>query len=343
MNPSRCRWLLGCVLFSTLLPIVGCGGPDARVVVYCAHDREFAEEILNEFTKKTGLKVDVSWDTEANKSVGLTDKLMREKLSPRCDVHWNNEIIGTIRLDKDGVLQPYASPAAVPFPAAFKAKDHAWTAFAARARVLIVNTDKVKNEDFPKGLWELTKPEWKGKIAMAKPLFGTTATQAACLFQAWGKDKASDFYRKLHANGVELVTGNKQVAVGVGIGQYAIGLTDTDDAWAEIEAKKPVAMLFPQGEPPDGVLFIPNTVAMIKGCPNPAGAKKLIDFLLSPEVEIKLAKSASKQIPLNPEVKLDLKPIETPQTVRALPVDFGQAAANWDESQAFLVKEFGLR
>ena len=246
-------------------------------------------------------------------------------------------------MQQDGVLQPYESPAAVPFPAAFKAKDHTWTAFAARPRVLIVNTEKVKKEDFPTSLWNLTEPRWKGKVAMAKPLFGTTGTQAACLFQAWGTDRASDFYRKLHANGIELVTGNKQVAVGVGVGQYAIGMTDTDDAWAEIEAGKPVHMLFPPGEPPDGVLFIPNTVAMIKGCPNPDRAKKLIDFLLSPEVEIKLAKSASKQIPLNPEVKLDLKPIETPQTVRPLPVDFAQAAAVWDESQAYLVKEFGLR
>ena len=44
---------------------------------------------------------------------------------------------------------------------------------------------------------------------MAKPLFGTTATQAACLFQAWGADKASDFYRKLHANDVQLVRGQQ--------------------------------------------------------------------------------------------------------------------------------------
>ena len=57
-----------------------------------------------------------------------------------------------------------------------------------------------------------------------------------------------------------------------------------------------------------------------------------------------LAKSKARQIPLNSQVKIDsLKPIETPQTVRALPVDFGLAAESWKESQAFLVKEFALR
>ena len=206
--------------------------------------------------------------------------------------------------------------------------------------MLIVNTKKVRKEDFPKNLRDLTLPRWKGQIALAKPLFGTTATQAACLFQAWGHEKAIDFYRKLHANDVELVSGNKQVAVGVGIGQYAIGLTDTDDAVAEIEQHRPVAMLFTQGD----TLFIPNTVAMIKGCPNPDGAKKLIDYLLSPEVEINLANSASRQIPLNPNVKIEaIKHLVAARAVRALQVDFMKAADCWQESQQFLVKEFSLR
>lgn len=339
MKPERWRLLLA---LSIALPfLTGC--PDRsspRVVVYCAHDREFSQAILDDFKKATGIQVDVRFDTEANKSVGLYEDLIREAGQPRCDVHWNNEIVATIRLQQKGILQPHASPSAEPFEERFKAKDQTWTAFAARARVLLVNTDQVKKEDYPKALADLTAPRWRGKVAMAKPLFGTTATQAACLFQAWGAEKASDLFRKLNANGIVLVPGNKQVAVGVGRGQYAIGITDTDDAMAEIDAGRPVAMLFPDGE----TLFIPNTVAMIKGCPNPENARKLIDYLLSPEVETKLAKSASRQIPLNPNVKLDsLKPIETPQTVRALPVDFLKAVDRWQESQDFLVKEFGLR
>jgi iron(III) transport system substrate-binding protein len=329
------------VLLVLAVSIVSCRrDPTKQVVVYCAHDREFAQEILDDFQKQSGLEVLVSYDNEANKAVAMKDALIREASSPRCDVHWNNEIIGTIELHKRGVLEAYASPSAAPYPAEFKSADYAWTAFAARARVLIVNTSKVKKDEFPKSLADLTHERFKGKIAMAKPLFGTTATQAACLFQAWGKEKAGDFYRKLKANSVELVAGNKQVAVGVGVGQYAVGMTDTDDAVAEIEAGKPVAMLFPEGD----TLFIPNTVALIKGGPNPDGARKLIDFLLSADVETKLAKSASRQIPLNPLVKPDaIKHIKTPRDVQALPVDFAKAAELWTESQQFLVKEFGLR
>src|SRR5262249_33282233 len=151
-------------------------------VVYCAHDREFADDILKQFREKSGLEVVTRYDTEANKSVGLYEDLIREADRPRCDVHWNNEILATIRLQRRGLLEPYDSPAAAPFPARYRATDHTWTAFAARARVLLVNTERAQADEMPRSLWDLTGPRWQGRIGMAKPLFGTTATQGACLF-----------------------------------------------------------------------------------------------------------------------------------------------------------------
>src|SRR5207302_6222023 len=131
----------------------GCGSNTAkRVVLYCAQDQEFAEQVLGEFTKRTGIRVDPKYDTEADKSVSLYTELVQEKDRPRCDVHWNNEILSTIRLERQGLLEPYESPSAGPYPASARAKDHAWHAFAARARVLIVNAQQVKAADRPRRL-----------------------------------------------------------------------------------------------------------------------------------------------------------------------------------------------
>jgi iron(III) transport system substrate-binding protein len=89
-------------------------------------------------------------------------------------------------------------------------------------------------------------------------------------------------------------------------------------------------------------LFIPNTVALIRGSSNPEGGKKLIDFVLSPEVEARLARSGSAQIPLNPKVVVELPPQIAPaRTVRKMTVDFEQAADRWTTTQAFLVRVFG--
>lgn len=329
--------------------LTGCARQPS-VVLYCAQDREFAEQILEDFQKQCGITVNTRYDSEANKSVGLFEDLVREARAPRCDVHWNNEIIATIRLQRQGILEPYDSPAAAKFPAAFRASDHTWTAFAGRARVLLLNTKLLQErgiaeKDWPKSLDDLTDPRWKGQVAMSKPIAGTSATQAVCLFQAWGKERALAWYRALRANEVKNVAGNKQAAEGAGQGQYLIGLTDTDDAVAEIEAGRPVRLVIPDHDaPPDskrGVLFIPNTVALIKGCPHPEPARKLVDYLLSPEVETKLAESGSRQIPLNPQVQAKLPAyLEPLRTARKLPVDFERAADLWDEVQTFMREEF---
>lgn len=336
-------------LFAVLLAAgcQGCQRADEKVVVYCAQDREFAEGVFADFGRSGGgLSVSPKFDTEANKSVSLAAELEAETTRPRADVHWNNEILATIRLARKGVYEPYPSPNADPFPSWTKAKDGTWQAFAGRARVLIVNTDLVPEADRPKSLLDLTQPRWKGKVAIAKPQFGTTATQAACLFEVLGADAAKAFYRGLKANDVQVVPGNKQTATGVSEGKFAVGLTDTDDALIELNAGKPVAVIFPDRDghpahPRMGVLYIPNTLAVVKGGPNPVGARKLVDYLLRPETEATLATGAGFQIPLNPQVKADLpKALLTPSQVKAMTVDWEKAADLWDEAQAFLREEF---
>jgi iron(III) transport system substrate-binding protein len=342
------------LLALAFLALCGCPASQNRVVLYSAQDREFAEGLLAKFTAQAGLPVDTKFDSEANKSVSLFKELEAEKGRPRCDVFWNNEILSTIRLQRLGMLEPYDSPSAKPFPPEARAKDHTWTAFADRARILIVNTDKVKEADRPKSLFDLTDPRWKGKVLMAQPRFGTSATQVACLFAALGPEKAKEFYHKLNENGVQLAPGNKQVAEWVGQGksprgEVLVGITDTDDALEEVRDKHPVAIIYPDQErapgsgtdKPLGTLFIPNTLCILKGSPNPLGARKLVDFLLGPDVEKALAEGPSAQVPLNPEVKAKLpEGIKAPREVAAMRVDYEKAADLWKDAEAFVIKEF---
>jgi len=49
--------------------------------------------VLDEFTRRTSIGVDAVYDTEATKSLGLVERLIREADSPRADVFWNNELL----------------------------------------------------------------------------------------------------------------------------------------------------------------------------------------------------------------------------------------------------------
>lgn len=313
---------------------------EPEVVVYSALDREFSEPVLTEFSKSSGIEALPKYDVESTKTVGLTQAIISEENRPRCDVFWNNEILNTLRLKKLGLLESYNSPAAAPYPAMFKDPDGTWHGFAARARVLLVNTDLVAAPDRPRSIYDLAAERWKGKAGIAKPLFGTTATHVACLFAALGEDAAKDLLLRMKNNQVVVLGGNKQVAEAVSSGQIAFGLTDTDDAMIEVERGAPVAIIYPDGGPGElGTLFIPNTIAIIRNGPNPEAARKLVDYLLAPGVETRLAEGPSAQIPLNPKVKLQPR-VETPATVKAMEVDFATAAEQWDAAAKFIESEF---
>ena len=136
------------------------------------------------------------------------------------------------------------------------------------------------------------------------------------------------------------MSGNKQVATAVGRGQLAFGLTDTDDAIIEIDNGRPVEIVFPDQRPDQmGALFIPNTLCLIKGSRNSANARRLMDYLLTPAVEIKLARGRSAQFPVNTTVEEPSRVLPA-DTVRWMEVDFESAADHWESAQAALTEIF---
>lgn len=331
--------------------LTGCPRSQPRVVLYCAQDREFAEESLAEFTKSTGIKVVPEFDTEADKSVSLYQNLIQEKARPRCDVFWNNEILSTIRLERQGLLEPYASPAAEPYPDRAKAKDHTWHAFANRARVLIVNTQKVPANERPRSLLDLTNERWQGRAVMARPMHGTSATQAACLFEVLGQEKAQEYYRALLANKMEIAPGNKQVAEWVGQGRtprFSRGRRRHRHRRCpqRSQQRQPGGHHLPGRREKREISAHGHAVHSEHTLRDPRRPeqrrhRKLVDYLLSPEVEARLAESESHQIPLNPNVKAKLPAeLEAGRNVRSMDVNFFKAADLWRETQEFLKKEF---
>lgn len=335
------RAFLRGVLVALAVGITGCtGSHDSEVVVYTALDSVFSEEILDDFTAETGITARPKFDTEATKTVGLANAIIAESARPRCDVFWNNEIVNTLRLEQKGLLDAYHSPLDESYPEMFRDPEGKWHGFAARARVLIVNTELVPDAERPTSIYDMTDPKWRGRIGIAKPLFGTTATHAACLFEVLGPEKAKEFFVNLKKNDCRIESGNKQVAISVATGRSAFGLTDTDDALVMIDEGYPVAIVYPDRGPDEmGTLFIPNTLAIVKGGPNPEHARRLVDWLLRPEIEARLATGPSGQIPLNPEVDVELR-VESPRTVKAMTVDFGKAVTHWDAAAEFIKENF---
>jgi len=298
--------------------------PSGPVInAYCAHDAIYADAIFQEFTRQSGIQVDITYDTEATKSLSLVNRLKLEREHPQCDVFWNNEQVGTMDLAREGVLDSYKGPGYERIPALYKDPEGRWAGFAARMRVWIVNTKKMQpDRDKVEGLFK----EHPDHAVVANPLYGTTLTQFSILWQLWGPDRLKSWWADLRKRGLRQVAGNAPAKDAVGEGVCEIGWTDTDDFFEGLDDKKPVAMLplfvsdsdSKSGAKTKYSIIIPNTVALIHGCQHKAEAQLLVDYLLSAQTELALARSKSRQIPLGP-VDAQQIPTEVRELAQSVP------------------------
>jgi iron(III) transport system substrate-binding protein len=311
-----------------------------EVVVLSALDREFSESILDDVSDELNIPIRKKFDFESNKTVGLANEIIQNQNRPRADLFWNNEILHTIRLERLGLLEQYISPQASRFPASFRSKSNHWYALAARCRVLIINTDLMPDLlERPTSVADLTDPKYASRCTAARPLFGTSATHAAVLFDLMGGEKAKLFFGQIASN-CKIQGGNKQVAEKVASGEFLFGLTDTDDAVIELEKGRPVAIVFPDQSPEQrGALLIPNTLCLIKNGPNPSAARKVLDRLLHSDVETRLSRGRSAQIPLATDINEPFRLTDL-QQLKTMDVDFAAAAAVWPEAVKVLAELF---
>ena len=163
-NRLQTAWLIGVLL------LAGCSPGGDSVTVYTSQDQVYAEPILQRFEQETGIRVRAVYDSEAVKTVGLVNRLIAEKNHPRCDLFWNNEEFRTHQLAARGVL----------------AADVPIESFGVRTRQWVWNTNLLERAELPSSLTALTNVQWRGKVVIALPLFGSTATHFQVLRQRWG-------------------------------------------------------------------------------------------------------------------------------------------------------------
>lgn len=271
-----------------------------QAVVYTSTDQEYAEPVLQAAETEAALDIQAVFDAEASKTVGLERRLVAERQRPKADVFWNSEFLRTHRLDQMGLLAPTRSGAAG-LPADVQTAHS--IGFGIRGRVLAVHVPSVPAAERPARVQDLLLPRFKGRVAIARPLFGTTSTHFAALHAQWGEAKFTAFLKGLKANDVMILPGNGDVRDAVAAGRAVVGLTDTDDAIGAIRRGQPLAMVFPDQEA-EGMFGVYMTVARVKDGPNPEGAQKLIEYLASEKTEARLIELGAVQIPVRPHLAM---------------------------------------
>jgi len=300
-------------------------GSGKDVVLYTSIDEPVVKPIVEAFEKKTGIKVRLKTDTEASKTSGLVALLRAEKANPQSDVFWNNEPFHTINLAEEGVLTAYDSPAAKDILPQYKDAKGRWASSGLRFRMIAFApsvTGVTKIEDL------VADPNrfGKGKICMGFPALGTIAGHLAALRLLWGAEKYEKFLKALDTAEVKLLGGNSEVVKQIALGNTLVGLTDNDDLQAITRELGPGKVMGISARTAEGgALAMPSTLGLVTGAKHDADAKKLIDYLLTPEVEQQLisAHYAARIVRLEPTTR-------PPEPV--MQIDYEEAAKGMKEA-----------
>lgn len=267
----------------------GCKPSSPTVVIYTSQDEEYADPIFRDFEKETGITVKPVYDSEAVKTVGLVNRLLAESAHPQCDVFWNNEELRTRLLASRGIFR----------------ETNGWVLMGYRTRRIVVNTNLLSLDKAPQLFRDATNEIWRGKCALAYPMFGTTASHFLALRQYWGDAAWQSWCRALVANKPFLLDGNSVAVKQVGGGEALFGFTDSDDVASEQREGLPVSTVPLNSDS----LIVHNTAGVVRGAPHPVEAQRLMDYLQSAKVQQTLVdkKALQSAVPGDPATQPGLK------------------------------------
>lgn len=264
-----------------------------------------AENTFEEFTKKTGIKVEyVSMSTGE-----ALAKIKAENGNTTNDIWFGGGVDSYIAARDLGYLESYTSKEADKINDKYKEKDGYYTGLALVPVGFIVNEEilKEKNLEAPTTWQDLSDPKYKDEIIVADPaISGTNYAMVSGIIQAWGEEKAWDYFSKLNENVSFYAKSGGEPLQKVRAGEYGIGIVALTGGAYGAEGENPVKVISPE----DVIPWTPAPIGIFANSKNKEAAKALVDYYLSEEGQ-KSLREADPRLMANssvsaPEVMKDI-------------------------------------
>jgi len=267
-------------------------GASQTVTVYTSAPSDIQKALVPAIKAKLGLDVQLV-------SAGggeLMKRLRAEKARPLADVVVSTG--GDVVDANPDLFEPYTVKDADRILKAYRVSAN-WTPFTVTIpTVILVNTRLVAAAETPQRWSDLADPKWKGKIAFAGADKSSSAlTQMLQIIHNEGEQKGWALFEAMFKNFV--VTGSSSaVARGTAQGEYAMALTLEDYGLKFIEGGAPVKVVYPS----DGINSSADAMALVKGAPNAAAGKAVLDYIASAEGQALMVKASGRR-PVRADVK----------------------------------------
>lgn len=293
---SHSRQLSATVAAAVLLVagLAACGGDDelgqpepddGTITVYSGRGEALVGPVLEQFEQATGIEVQVRYGNTAQ----MAAQLLEEGDRSPADVFYAQDAGALGAVAKEGLFATLPDEVLDRVPEPYRSRDGEWVGVTGRARVLVYNTDLVAESELPESVFELTEPQWRGRVGVA-PTNGSFQAFVTGMRVLHGDEATAEWLAGIAANDPQIRDSNIPIVADVDAGTIDVGLVNHYYLYERAkEQGVPADQLtaqnyhFPDGD--IGSMVNVSGVGVLAGSAGDPDVAAFLDYLLSADAQ----------------------------------------------------------
>jgi iron(III) transport system substrate-binding protein len=253
---------------------------DEPLTVYSGRSEELVGEVLDGFTEESGVELEVRYGDTAE----LAATIINEGDATPADVYFGQDAGALGALQAEGLLAPLPDELTSQVDPAFTSETGEWVGVTGRVRVLAYNTEALTEDEVPDSVFELTEPEWEGRVSWA-PTNGSFQAFVTAMRLTEGEDVTAQWLEDMIANDVQVFENNASQVEAAGRGEIDVALVN-HYYLARFTAEDPDFPVANKFLPDDiGGLVNVSGVGVLEASDQASAAEEFVSYLLSEDVQ----------------------------------------------------------
>ena len=258
------------------------GGVHAETLtIYSGRSKSLVEPIIKQFEEKSGIQVEVSYGGTTQ----LAAAILTEGDKSPAALFWAQDAGALGAVSKKAMFEKLPESILTQAPSSFRDAEGFWIATSGRARTLAYSPERVKMEELPESIFDLTQPMWKGRVGWAPTNASFQAFVTSLRVQV-GEERTAEWLSGMKANGAKKYAKNTPIIEALAAGEIDVGLPNHYYLlrFKSKDSAYPVEQTFFKADDPGNLVNIAG-IGLLKSSKNKDAALKFVEFLLSSKAQ----------------------------------------------------------